>query len=285
MRIDPDTLKEVFATTRMINVAQAAIIVLAGILIVRFATRSIRAVLSRTVDVQQADLGAKVVNYLLSAIVLLSALRQLGFDLQVFLGAAGILTVALGFASQTSVANVISGLFIIFEKPFGPGEWVKIGTSGVSGEVLSIGFLSTRIRTADNLMVRYPNEMLMKAEITNLTRHPIRRLDLRIGVAYTQNLREFRRMLLEIARDHRLVLNDPKPTMIVDSFGDTALHIVFSVWTATGNFQLLKESLLIKVKDAFDRHGIAAPVSSGPTVIVQGQPGMQVFPPATPSPT
>lgn len=285
MNVDPDMLKELFAATRLINVAQAAIIFLVGMLVVRVATRSISAILSNTIEPQQAELGSKVASYVMSAIVALSALRQLGFDLQVFLGAAGILTVALGFASQTSVANVISGLFIIFEKPFRPGDWVRIGAAGVSGEVLTIGFLSTRIRTADNLMVRYPNEMLMKAEITNLTRHPIRRLDLRIGVAYTQNLREFRRMLVDLARDHRLVLNEPKPTLIVESFGDTALHVVFSVWTATGNFQQLKESLLLKIKDAFDRHGITAPVSSGPTVIVQGQLAGTGQAPAAPSTT
>jgi len=283
MTIDPEMLKELFAATRMINLVQSAIIVLAGMLVVRIVSRSLHAVLSRTIEPQQAEMGSRAAYYLMSAIVALSALRQLGFDLQVFLGAAGILTVALGFASQTSVANVISGLFIIFEKPFRPGDWVRIGAAGVSGEVLTIGFLSTRIRTADNLMVRYPNEMLMKAEITNLTRHPIRRLDLRIGVSYTQNLREFRRMLIDIARDHRLVLEEPKPTLIVDSFGDAALHVVFSVWTATGNFQQLKESLLLKIKDAFDKNGITAPVSSGPTVIVQGQ---LVSPAqATPSPT
>ncbi|NBQ53795.1 MAG: mechanosensitive ion channel family protein, partial [Proteobacteria bacterium] len=197
MNFDPATFKELFAATRILNVVQAAIIIFGGMLLVRVASRSLDALLRRTLEPQQAAMGGKISSYLMTGIVALSALRQLGFDLQVFLGAAGILTVALGFASQTSVANIISGLFIIFEKPFVLGDWVKVGASGIAGEVLSIGLLSTRIRTGDNLMVRYPNEMLMKAEITNLTRHPIRRFDLRMGVAYTQNLRNFRRMLLD----------------------------------------------------------------------------------------
>ena len=271
MSFDPANLKELFATTRLISIMQAGFIILAGMLLVRLATRSLSTVLRKTLEIQQAVLGVKIANFAMTGIVILSALRQLGFDLQVFLGAAGILTVALGFASQTSVANVISGLFIIFERPFVPGDWVRIGPTGVAGEVLTIGLLSTRIRTGDNLMVRYPNEMLMKAEITNLTRHPIRRLDLRMGVAYGQDLRKFRGMLLDIARDHRLVLDEPKSTFIVDSFGDAALYVVFSVWTPTSSFQQLKESLLLKIKDAFDKNGITAPVTSGPAVIVQGQ--------------
>ena len=259
MNFDPATFKEIFAATRLINVVQAAIIIFGGMLLVRLASRSLDALLRRTLEPQQAAMGGKISSYVMTGIVALSALRQLGFDLQVFLGAAGILTVALGFASQTSVANIISGLFIIFEKPFVLGDWVKVGASGVAGEVLSIGLLSTRIRTGNNLMVRYPNEMLMKAEITNLTRHPIRRFDLRMGVAYTQNLRNFRRMLLELARDHSLVLDEPKPSMMVESFGDATLAVVFSVWTATGNYFELKESLMLEIKDAFDKNGITAP--------------------------
>ncbi len=272
MNFDPATIKDLFAATRLINVVQTGIILFVGMALVRLASRSLATVLKRTLEPEQAILGAKASSYVMTGIVVLSALRQLGFDLQVFLGAAGILTVALGFASQTSVANVISGLFIIFERPFVIGDWVKIGSEGVAGEVLSIGFLSTRLRTGDNLMVRYPNEMLMKAQITNLTRHPIRRFDLRLGVSYSQNLRNFRRMLLDLARAHSLVLDEPKPTVVVDSFGDASLAVVFSVWTTTGNYFELKESLLLQIKDAFDKNGITAPAPISASFLASSPP-------------
>ncbi|MEY4631042.1 MAG: hypothetical protein RIQ81_1162 [Pseudomonadota bacterium] len=266
--VQADILKDLFAATRLVSVVQALLIFIAGMVLVRLATSWLRRVLERAADQQAANTGSKVAYYILSAIVILSALRQMGFDLQVLLGAAGVLTVAVGFASQTSVANLISGLFIIFEKPFTAGDWIRIG-SGPSGQVLGIGFLSTRIRTADNLMVRYPNETLMKVEVTNLTRHPIRRFDLRIGVSYSQDLRRFREMLLGLATAHPMVMDEPSPGVIVESFDDAALHVRFSVWVRTGNFIDVKESLLLQVKEALDRHGIAAPVSSAPTVILQ----------------
>ncbi|MCB0384698.1 MAG: mechanosensitive ion channel, partial [Bdellovibrionales bacterium] len=93
------------------------------------------------------------------------ALHRLGVDFKVLIGAAGIFSVALGFASQTSASNLISGIFLIVEKPFVVGDTVRIGEK--EGFVLSIDLLSTQIRTFDNLMVRIPNETLMKSPIVN----------------------------------------------------------------------------------------------------------------------
>ena len=83
--------------------------------------------------------------------------------------AAGLLTVALGFAAQTSASNLISGLFLLGERPFVVGDVIRLA-SGITGEVVGIDLLSVKIRTFDNLLVRVPNETLLKSELTNLTR-------------------------------------------------------------------------------------------------------------------
>jgi hypothetical protein len=103
-------------------------------------------------------------------------MRQLGFDFTVLLGAAGIVTVAIGFASQTSASNLISGLFLVWRRRSGIGDIVTV--DGVTGEVLSVDLLSTKLRTFDNLQVRIPNETMVKARITTLNRFPLRRVDL-----------------------------------------------------------------------------------------------------------
>ncbi|MFN9975907.1 MAG: mechanosensitive ion channel family protein, partial [Phycisphaerae bacterium] len=113
------------------------------------------------------------------------ALDSLGFDLKVLLGAAGILTVAVGFAAQTSASNLISGLFLMFERPFVVGNSIVIGD--LRGEVVAIDMLSTKIRTFTNMMVRIPNETLVKSNIVNLSYFPIRRVDLEVGVAYSSD--------------------------------------------------------------------------------------------------
>src|SRR5690606_3033117 len=129
----------------------------------------------------------------------------LGFSLSVLLGAAGVLSVALGFASQTSASNLISGLFLIGEQPFQLGDTIKVGNT--TGEVLSIDLLSVKLRTFDNLYVRIPNESLIKSEMTNLTRFPIRRFDLLIGVAYKENISQVRQIMQNVADNNPLCMD------------------------------------------------------------------------------
>jgi len=133
----------------------------------------------------------------------------MGFQLSVLLGAAGILSVAIGFASQTSASNLISGLFLIGEGPFAIGDFIRVGTT--EGEVLSIDLLSVKLRTPDNLFVRIPNEQLIKSEVVNLTRFAIRRLNLAVGVAYKEDIPRVRHILMQVATDNPLCLNEPAP--------------------------------------------------------------------------
>jgi small-conductance mechanosensitive channel len=182
---------------------------------------------------------------------------ELGFDLSVLLGAAGILTVAIGFASQTSASNVISGLFLLGERPFAVGDVIRVG--GTTGEVLSVDLLSVKLRTFDNLFVRIPNETMIKSEVTNLRRFAIRRVDLQVGVAYKEDLREVREVLLEVANRNPLCLEEPAPLIIFQGYGDSSINHQFSVWAKTENFLELRNSIPVEIKEAFDEHGIEIP--------------------------
>ncbi|WP_337842800.1 mechanosensitive ion channel family protein [Rheinheimera sp.] len=204
-----------------------------------------------------ATLVKRLLYWLVLALFIATALKQLGFNLGVLLGAAGVLSVALGFASQTSVSNLISGLFLIGEQPFQIGDTIKVGTT--TGEILSIDLLSVKIRTPDNLFVRIPNESLIKTEVTNLTRFPIRRLDLLLGVAYKEQISQVRDLLLQVADEHPLCLDEPAPDFRFLNFAESSLDLQFSVWTRKENYLALKTSLLEQIKIAFDREGVQFP--------------------------
>ena len=178
-------------------------------------------------------------------------------DLSVLLGAAGIVTVALGFASQTSASNLISGLFLIGERPFSVGDIIKVGDT--TGEVLSIDLLSVKLRTYDNLYVRLPNESLIKSEVTTLTKFPIRRLDLLIGVAYKEDINKVRDVLTVVATNNPMCLEEPKPLFIFLGFGESSIDLQFSLWTKRENFIAFKTSVQIEIKQAFDQNGIEIP--------------------------
>ncbi len=249
-------LGDFFAGEQLLTFIRAAMLVIGGIIVARLVSVALVRLFQRHLDAQQRMLVAKTSHYLLLALFFISAINELGFNLSVLLGAAGILTVAIGFASQTSASNLISGLFLIAERPFGIGDVIQIGKT--QGEVLSIGLLSIQLRTFDNLFIRIPNEAVIKAEITNMSRFPIRRVDLSFSVAYKEDIAVIQQLLLDVADRNPLCLVEPKPLFILRGF-DSASQLQFSVWGKSENFLDLKNSIQIEIKAAFEANHIEMP--------------------------
>lgn len=252
-----DTITGWLTNEQIVQWVRAGFIVAAGLFVARILATALYRMLRAPMGEHGAATLRRVVFYLLFAVVAMAALRELGFSLGVLLGAAGILSVALGFASQTSASNLISGIFLVAEKPFAIGDIIRIGER--TGEVLSIDLLSVKLRTFDNLFVRIPNESLIKSEIVNLTRFPIRRLDLRIGVAYREDIAEVREILVAVADDFPLCLDQPRPTVIFIGFGSSSLDLQFSVWAKRENYLEVLNRLPEHIKDSFDQHDIEIP--------------------------
>ena len=235
----------------------AALTLTIGLVLAWLISRGIARMLRRRLKAQEAMLVKRLSYYLLFSLVIIATLHQLGIDLGVLLGAAGILSVAIGFASQTSASNIISGIFLIAERPFVIGDLLNV--EGTIGEVVSIDLISVKIRTFDNLMLRVPNEMLIKSTFLNLTRFPIRRLDVQVGVAYKENTERVRSILFDVAQQNPLCLDEPKPLFIYKGYGDSALELQFSVWAKRENFLLVRNSIQEEIKTAFDKNGIEIP--------------------------
>ena len=193
----------------LVKAVRAIVILIGGYGIAKLASKSVGKLLKKHASIHQQILFQRAVFYPLLIFFLITSLNELGFDLSVLLGAAGIFSVAIGFASQTSASNLISGLFLLGERPFGVGDIIRVGST--TGEVLSIDLLSAKLRTFDNLYVRIPNETMLKSEVTTLTRFPIRRVDLQIGVAYKENIEKVRDVLFAVADKNPLSLEDPQP--------------------------------------------------------------------------
>ncbi|MGD9545912.1 MAG: mechanosensitive ion channel family protein [Candidatus Krumholzibacteriia bacterium] len=250
-------LSDYFTQERLLTLARAVAVLVVGLLLAKMVAATVMRVVGRRTTQQDAMVVRRLAYSLVMGLVVMACLNILGLDLGVLLGAAGILTVAVGFASQTSASNLISGLFLIAERPFVVGDVIRIGE--VTGEVLSIDLLSIKLRTFDNLFVRVPNEEIIKTHLTNLTHFPIRRFDMKLGVAYKEDLDRVREILMETARANPLCLIDPEPLFIVEGFGPSSLNFQFSVWAQREKWLEMRNSMHVEVKRALDEAGIEIP--------------------------
>lgn len=238
------------------RVLRAAVYLLLGFLLSRAARFGLMHALGHLEKGQRLML-ARFASYGVMTLFAVSALRQFGMDFTVLLGAAGIVTVAIGFASQTSASNLISGLFLILERAVQPGDVITVG--GRTGEVLSVDLLSTKLRTFDNLLVRIPNEAMVKSEILSLNRFPLRRFDLVLGVAYDTDLGKLQQTLFEVAHRNPLCLDEPAPQLVSRGFGASSIDYTFMLWAKSENLLALQNSITREVKEALEASGIEIP--------------------------
>ena len=236
---------------------KSAAILVVGLILARMVGSVVERVVGRYGDPRASVLMRRIVFYVLAGLVALSALAELGVDLSVLMGAAGILTVAIGFASQTSASNIISGLFLLGERPFVVGDVIRIGDT--LGVVTDINLLSVKLATFDNLLVRIPNESLLKSEITNLTHYPIRRIDIAFHVPYGADLARVREVLVGVADKNPLCLEEPKPLFLIKGFEDSGIALQFSPWAARESYLEARTGVQLEIVLAFAEAGIVTP--------------------------
>ncbi len=236
---------------------RGALLLFVGIPAVWALSRWMRGHISGRYNAQKGLVVHKLIFWPLALIIVVSVLKELGFSLAPLLGAAGILGIAIGFASQTSVSNIISGFFLLGEEPFKVGDTIQVGD--MEGVVLTIDMLSVKVRTFDNRMVRIPNETLVKSQFTNVSYFPIRRVDMPVGVAYNEDIGQVRQILLDVAKSNPNVLMEPEPLVIFQGFGGSSVDFKLAVWVRQDSYLSVRNGIAEDVKKRLDAEGIEIP--------------------------
>ena len=246
-----------FKLTNIVTLLRTLAIIVVGFPLLFLVSKWVHKLTIKKFSSQHAMIYEKLVFYAGITILVLSILMELNFKLSVIFGAAGIAGIAIGFASQTSVSNIISGLFLIAEKPFQVDDVITVGTS--TGVVISIDTLSVKMRTFDNKYIRIPNETIIKSEVVNVTKYPIRRVNVDVGVAYKEDIDRVRKVLLDVAFQNPLCLNEPEPIIVFNGYGNSSIDFMFGVWAVREDWLKLKNTIMEDIKKRFDEEGIEIP--------------------------
>lgn len=259
--LDYTKLIEQFITPERISlIIRVALILIIGIPLIKLIRKLTKKLVVNKLSAQSEALIVRLVYYASSLILIVTVLNEFGFKLSALLGAAGVAGIAIGFASQTSVSNIISGIFLISEKPFEIGDFIKVGNC--EGTIHSIDLLSIKLNTPDNRFIRVPNETMIKSEVINYHRYPVRRVNLEFPISFETDLEPFLALLRDVADQATLSLKDKPPFISITGFGDSGYSILFGVWCNSTDFFALRDELIIILKESFTKNNIEIPFNT-----------------------
>lgn len=213
--------------------------------------------LPERLPMQLAGFIRKGLCALVWAFALIQGLHAVGVDLISLLGAAGVAGVAIGFAAQTTLSNVISGIFIMGERSIRLGDYIR--TIGVEGTVEAVNLLSISLRQTDNSLVRIPCESIIKNPVVNVTGDELRRCDFDLGVDYGSDLEQVRDCILRLVEAEPLLANSPRPVVLFSGFGESSLDLHIGAWCKTSDYHTVRFRFANALLNEFRRENINIP--------------------------
>ena len=234
-------------------------------------TNKLSARLGKLVGLRNADLALQgfistLANIIMKILLLVSVASMIGIETTSFVAAIGAAGLAIGLALQGSLANFAGGVLILLFRPFRIGDWIE--AQGVSGTVDSIQIFHTVLRTGDNKTVIMPNGSLSNGIITNTNRQPTRKVVFDVGVDYEADLQKARQVLLDLAKDPR-VMQDPEPQAVISTLGDSSITVSLRVWVKTADYWDVMFMFNEQARDRLKSAGIDIPFPQRVIRVVQ----------------
>lgn len=217
--------------------------------------------------------GFGFVGFIIAAII---AITMMGGNLSNLALIASALSVGIGFGLQNIINNFVSGIIILFERPFKVGDWVII--AGEEGQIKQINIRSTEIETFKKSSIIIPNATLLSSSVTNLTHgNNWSRQAITVGVAYGSDVKKVTEILLDIAAKNKYVLKNPPPYVLFQNFGSSSLDFELRCYTSNiWNGWKIPSEIRYEINERFIAEGIEIPfpqvvVHSGEKVALDNQ--------------
>lgn len=241
-----------------LNIIGAILIFIVG----KWLSRRIANLLSKllqknNVDQTLVNFLSNLTYYSLIVLVVVAAAGRLGINTTSFLTIIGAAGLAVGLALKDSLANFAAGVMLVLFRPFTIGDVVS--TAGITAKVESINIFNTHFCSPDNQLIIVPNGKIINDIITNINIKATRRIDLVVGISYSDDMAKTREILAGLAKADSRVLTDPAPTIAVAELADSSVNLVFRPWVKTADYWDVRFDLTEKIKNALDEAGISIP--------------------------
>jgi small conductance mechanosensitive channel len=247
-----------WVSTYSLNIIGAILIFIVGKWLARRISRLLAKLLEKNrVDLALVNFLSNMTYYTLVVLVVVAAAGRLGINTASFLTIIGAAGLAVGLALKDSLANFAAGVMLVLFRPFTIGDVVS--AAGITAKVENITIFNTLFCTPDNQLIIVPNGKIMSDIITNINAKETRRIDLTVGISYSDDMAKTKEILAGLAKEDSRILVDPAPTVAVAELADSSVNLVFRPWVKTGDYWDVRFDLTEKIKNSLDEAGISIP--------------------------
>lgn len=241
------------------RIVLAVLVLLMGTQLIKLLRNILKKALNKSrIDESAVKFIDSFTKYALYFLMIIMIASYLGVDAASIVALLGSASVAIGLAVQGSLSNLTGGVLLLILKPFSMGDYIKDGL-GNEGTVSSIDIFYTQLTTPDNKVIVLPNGTLANGCITNYTKSDKRRIDIAVGIAYEEDIRRAKEVLIKVLEEEKGVLEREEKTVFVDSLGDSAVLMNVRCWAVKEEFWQTKWRLTENIKYALDEAGIRIP--------------------------
>jgi len=212
---------------------------------------------AKFVDATLKPLAASIVRYAILVFVLVAVLANFGVETTSIIAVLGAAGLAIGLALQGTLSNIAAGVMILILRPLKIDEFIEAGS--ISGTVVEITLFTTLLKTPDGVFVSAPNSQIWNSSIKNYSRNPTRRLDIKVGIAYDDDVDAALSFLTKLVTSDARVLKDPEPMSFVATLGESSVDLTARGWVATADYWPTFFDLTRKSKTELEAAGFSIP--------------------------
>jgi small-conductance mechanosensitive channel len=237
----------------------AILVLIIGLAIVKIIVSIFRKSLeNRKIPELAVEFLSRLIGAFGNIAVILFAVSMLGFHVDsLVLGLSAIIGLILAFGMQETFTNFFAGIWLSALRPIDKDEVVSV--AGITGKVSAVGIMATEFLTPDNKYITVPNRLVWGNPIENMTRMPIRRVDVNVGIGYSELVEEAIKVAMRLMRMHKLVLKDPAPTVVSTELADSSVNLQLRPWAKTDDYWTVKDDITQGVLNAYRQAEIEIP--------------------------
>lgn len=239
-------------------IASLLLLVFFWVLLIIVRKIAIKAIKKTNVSVGIQDLLTRFLKYGVIVLAVLTIANQLGFNITALVTGVGIAGLAVSLAAQDTMTNIISGITLAIDRPFEPGDWVRIGD--IHAQVAKVRLRTTVLTTFDNETIVSPNKDIASERIINYTLTDKIRVRVPVGIAYKEDIDNARETLLSTITDDQRILKEPGPVVIVQELSGSSVDLEMRFWIEDPwDLFPMQWEYVEKSKKALDAAGIEIP--------------------------